>query len=213
MARFKLLAGQHIGPDFSCKPDKNGRYPSKTYSAGETVESGDVDLVDKFGAEKFQLIGPSKMKGVKSSGTGNATPGDPTPFNMRENAAHFPAGQVSTGRQSTSGGTREDGGTDSGPMDPEDAEDLDDQEAEEGGSVKQQSKTAQPSKSSPHPKEMKTSSHKPMSSKQNVSSNKPLESMSVKELQSFAEAEEIDLGGKTKREEIIQCIKEDMSSE
>ncbi len=55
MSLFKLLAGQHVGPDMSCEPDAKGKRPSKTFKQGEAVES-DVDLVDKFGFEKFMLI-------------------------------------------------------------------------------------------------------------------------------------------------------------
>lgn len=85
--RFKLLAGQHIGPDLSQEPDEKGRYPSKTWNAGQVVDSH-TDLRDKFGDQKFAEVGqPRQLE----------TPGDATDFNERENPATFPGGQVSTG--------------------------------------------------------------------------------------------------------------------
>lgn len=63
MAKFRVMAGIHIGPDKSEKPievkDQAGnviqtKYPSKTYPQGSIVNS-DVDLVKKHG-EKFQYV-------------------------------------------------------------------------------------------------------------------------------------------------------------
>lgn len=91
MARFKLLAGQHIdgkpNPKFDPKnPELEPRKIRQTFKAGEVVES-EKDLVAKFGREKFQFLGGS----VK----------DAEPV---VNDSQFPNGQVSSGHQvSTSG--------------------------------------------------------------------------------------------------------------
>lgn len=72
--RFKLLAGKHVAadPDWE-RPNKPGtdepdmavRPPSVTYSAGEVVET-DTDLVQKFGADKFQLLAGGPTRTVKA---------------------------------------------------------------------------------------------------------------------------------------------------
>lgn len=73
MAKFRLLAGQHIGPD------------KRHYKKGDTIES-DTDLAVRFGREKFERIGddPGASKVLST-----------------QNAA--PQGQVSSGFQVSSG--------------------------------------------------------------------------------------------------------------
>jgi hypothetical protein len=116
---YRLLAGAHIGANFDEEPKKvkdedTGetvyQYASKFYRQGETVKS-EKDLVAFGGHEKFQLVGSD----TTVSGTGDPTPGDPTPENVAYSAAVTPGGQVSTGFQSSTG-TKE--GTVSGPIDP-----------------------------------------------------------------------------------------------
>lgn len=63
MARYRLLGGQHVMADTS-KPKyqvagsnpPSFRYPTITFKAGDVVET-DLDLVARFGANKFQLLG------------------------------------------------------------------------------------------------------------------------------------------------------------
>jgi hypothetical protein len=90
---YKLLAGQHIGPDLSQEPDEEtGRYPSKTWNAGQVVES-ETDLCHKHGDQKFAEVGqPRKLQ----------TPGDVTDEAEESGVATFPAGQRSTGYQDSS---------------------------------------------------------------------------------------------------------------
>lgn len=97
MARFRLLASLHEAWDLSAEPDANGRFPPRTFRAGEIVES-DRDLVAQFGSEKFQLV------------DGGTTPLKPAP---PQAATVFPGGQVATGRQETTKGP--DGRSISGP--------------------------------------------------------------------------------------------------
>lgn len=73
MAKFRLLAGQHIAPD------------SQHYKKGDIIES-DTDLAVRFGREKFERIGDDSG-GSKSLSAQNAAPN----------------GQVSSGFQVGSG--------------------------------------------------------------------------------------------------------------
>jgi hypothetical protein len=103
LMKFRHLAGLHIQEDFSADPvvtkDQNGNdvhtYPTRTYKAGETVYHHG-DLVDKFGQEKFVLLGESEA--VRAArGAGSHTHGDPTPELLRTAPTEAPHGQVSTG--------------------------------------------------------------------------------------------------------------------
>lgn len=86
MARYRVLAGQHIQADMS-QPidDATGRRPSKKFTTGQVVESG-TDLVTRFGAGKFQLVG--------------GKPGDEEVFPSQMT---FPNGQVAEGFQVSTG--------------------------------------------------------------------------------------------------------------
>lgn len=115
--RFKLNHSQHIGPDLDQEPnEETGKRPSRTWNAGEIVDA-EQDLVFRHG-EKFTRVGDTP-KGKSLSGFKR---GDPTPINMRTSAAAAPGGQVSTGRQQTTGLPERDPETGlkqkSGPMDP-----------------------------------------------------------------------------------------------
>ena len=92
MAKFRLLAGRHVG--------KGGRI----YNVGDVVESP-VDLVTLCGAEKF-----ARVDG-KPSASRNAFPVTP-------NSVTAPGGQVHSGKQET-GGEDEDGEPVSGAMEEE----------------------------------------------------------------------------------------------
>lgn len=95
MARYRLLAGQHVAADHSQKPvevkDAAGtvvkRYPTRTYKVGEVVES-DTDLAGRFGAEKFKLADGKPGETVEPASSPAVAPG----------------GQVSSGHQITAGG-------------------------------------------------------------------------------------------------------------
>jgi hypothetical protein len=137
MARFKLLAGQHIQADKSKPvngPDgkPTGRFASKTFTTGQVVES-DLDLAALHGPQKFELVGgevaaaqdklraqEKEIERLKAellkaqTGETFRTPGDPSPDSIKNDPATFPHGQVSTGFQ---GGAPEEEG------DGEDADD------------------------------------------------------------------------------------------
>lgn len=98
--RYKLLAGIHVGPDYTQKPirkenretgEVTERYPSKTYNRGDVFES-EFDLL-KLGDEKFALVGQ----------TTDGAHQHPDTFNPGQ--AQFPAGQVSTGIPQATTGT------------------------------------------------------------------------------------------------------------
>jgi hypothetical protein len=133
---YRLLAGQHIQADHEWEPpedavrqsrsgyflDSEGEVitdpetekpvspPSRTYSAGEVVLSP-IDLVDRFGHQKFEALSETASETVKQRLTAR-TRGDVTPLNEREAASRAPHGQVSTGRPET--GTTDAGLTVSG---------------------------------------------------------------------------------------------------
>lgn len=188
--RFKLLAGSHVGPDFTKDPtpvfDPAGnqvgeKYPSKRWRSGEVVEA-DTDLVEDHGAGKFMLIGPSKqnqhnpMRGNVRSG--NPTPGDPSPM---QDAAQFPHGQVSTGRQKTSGT----------PATAPTAQVLGDDEAEELGG--------------------KTDAEPEGDGEDSVASDDSGEAdfgnMTIPELREYAHSNNINLHGATAKADIVKAIK------
>lgn len=107
--RFKLLAGLHYQKDMDAEPapilDTTGKqavdtrtgkplvkYPSKKYQPGDTFES-DIDLVERFGNQKFAYVGepPSKSKAP------NGEKRLPTQTNNAFQVA--PGGQVLEGHQ------------------------------------------------------------------------------------------------------------------
>lgn len=179
MAQYRLTAGMHV--------DKNG-----TYNAGDVVES-DVDLVEKFGATKFKLIGGGE--GGLKSGTGNPTPGDPTPENVIHNPSLGASGQVQTGFQSTSGSSPS--GIQSGGAPEEVVRETLGQENKGQANVPAAQQPAQqfPTlKGQPPPKSEREY-------------HAALERLSVRDLQEHAAEEEIDLKGATRKEEIIKAIK------
>lgn len=111
---FRLLVGMHQGPDIDQEPqeitDEKGvvigvRYPTRTWIANDAagyrpIVRSHIDLVDKFGENKFEYMGDPVMRG--RSGVKSRTPGDPTAENLRESPAVAPSG-VTTGHPSTEG--------------------------------------------------------------------------------------------------------------
>lgn len=117
--KFKLLAGQHVGNDYSAKPKQFShpetgeliqQWPSKTYHAGDVVES-DVDLVAKHGGEKFQLIegGNRAMQAQMEKERKQQIEDDDNkkgafvPEPPRLNPGVAPGGQVGSGKQEATG--------------------------------------------------------------------------------------------------------------
>lgn len=104
------MAGLHITADPDWEPSQEDREnakvlgrplraPSRTYRPGDTVESED-DLVDRHGAQKFQLLEGTPTRGAKGRGPKHPqTPADVPERTMRESPSKFPQGQVSTGHQ------------------------------------------------------------------------------------------------------------------
>lgn len=64
--KFKLLVGQHIGPDLSKEPDPvTGKRPSKTWTVVNgrpVVVESEIDLVKKHGASKFAYMAERGVK-------------------------------------------------------------------------------------------------------------------------------------------------------
>jgi hypothetical protein len=109
MPKFKLIAGTHVGADYSGKSGKptevrsrnadgevevRKRWPSKTYKTGDVIDTDDpdgdgpgIDLVAKLGANKFEYVGgtPPAPRGGHRGKDGrrfSTQPGDPTPMNQ-----------------------------------------------------------------------------------------------------------------------------------
>ena len=119
MARFRLLAGQHVTNDTEQEPErwtdpitgkKHERYQEKTYHAGDEIES-DVDLAAKHGEAKFERLsggGPAmharqqQMRREQELEDDNKRGGF-VPEPPRMNPAVAPAGQVSSGKQEATG--------------------------------------------------------------------------------------------------------------
>ncbi len=188
--KFRVLAGQHIGPDHAQKPAPimnaagkqiGEKFPSKTFKTGETVET-DTDLIRKFGAEKFQLTDSGKHN-PKGDFHGSHTVGDPTPDNQLFSQTSFPAGQVATGFQQTTTGP--DGKPVSGPLDP-------DPEVRAKAGV---------ADSDPHTEERakKATTKGP--------SDEDLEGMTVAELKEHLEAEEVEVPSGAHKADLIKAAK------
>jgi hypothetical protein len=73
---FKLLAGEHVGPDYDADPvdvtdpvsgKVTQKQPSRHYKAGEVINSGDFDLASKLGANKFELVSDRKSRKGKKA--------------------------------------------------------------------------------------------------------------------------------------------------
>ncbi len=95
MMRFRLLAGMHVGPDYSQPANELGKRPSKVYKAGDVVLS-ESDLEQKLGQGKFQALD-------RRGDDGRAADGDPPVPQGQQPGYSFPAGQVLQGHQVTSG--------------------------------------------------------------------------------------------------------------
>lgn len=112
MARYRLLVGVHVGPDFSARPKKitdpdtgfvTERYPSKTYQKGALIES-ELDLVEWGGHQKFARAGEEAPVRQRSTSMGSASPGDVAPDVAKQGGGKpFPSGQVPEGFQGESG--------------------------------------------------------------------------------------------------------------
>jgi hypothetical protein len=187
--RFKLLAGQHqqADPDWEPTPaqekvaERTGvppRPPTKTFTAGQVVES-DKDLVALFGHQKFMRLGGRKPLGATRGDAPSAQP------------ASFPGGQVSSGRQEATSFETEEGeaATVSGPMDPKKSARLDreselEDEPDDG-----------------------TAENALNQVDDEVEDKANLADMTVAELKDVAVAEDVDLAGIHKKDEIIAKIK------
>jgi len=182
MARFKLLASQHITADPDWVPTEEEkanaaaagrplRAPKRVYNAVDVVES-ETDLVAKFGHQKFQLIGESK-KVPRTAGDAPAA-----------NPANFPGGQVSSGIPKAVPGNPDAPGLSPGqaPMKPDEA-------VKAGG---------QPDAPLAEGDEGNESE---------ADGTPDVNSMTVAELKEFADTNEIDLSGAHRRDEILKAIK------
>lgn len=200
MAKYRLLAGQHVQADKSKPlhgPDgkPTGRFERRTFKAGDVVES-DTDLVAKCGPQHFGYVDAEgkdariadlerQLAEAKAAARAGRQPGDPTPDNQATGPAVFPGGQVSTGFQGTSGPKG------SGPLHPDDFE--------RGGanSPPPDAGKAEPKKAAPP-----RAAAKPAGP-----SDDDLEGMSVDELHAHAAAEEVELHGARTKADIVKAIK------
>lgn len=202
MGLYQVLLGQHIGPDYSQQPRKTRdalgneteRYPSKTYQPGETVDS-DLDLVARFGEQKFRHVGESSRQP-----RGSVTPATPA---EDQRARTFPGGQVLEGFQRTT--SAPDGRPVSGLLDPQQHAELQEKHAAriaddyEAAAPKQT-----PAQGQQRPAQAQQQQRPAQAQRL---TDEQLHSMTVKDLQDHAAAEEIDLKGATRKEDMIRAIR------
>lgn len=208
MAKYKLVAGQHIQNDPDGKPH--------TYNPGDIVES-DTDLINKLGAERFILVSGEE--------------GDRFPS---QNAA--PQGQVSEGFQVTSGREKEAGPA--APIRAETARDAarlaagqpeaereardrtqgiaqeiekkeGNQPTGEGQQATSQQATHQPTHQpgQRQPTQGSSSQEKGRSPTEQKEYHAQLDRMTIQQLKAHAEEEEIDLKGAKTRDEMLKALK------
>jgi hypothetical protein len=117
MMRFRLKAGGHIqaDPNWERKPSDppDARAPSVSYKAGDVVES-ETDLVEKFGATKFERL-PGEVRRkypstyIEDTKFGKRLPGDPTPEIEAKSPSLGGSGQVAQGHQVATPSTADEG--------------------------------------------------------------------------------------------------------
>jgi hypothetical protein len=231
VGRYRLVAGQHIQADPDWEPDEYAvkqaeatgiapRAPSRTYNAGDVVES-ESDLVAKFGANKFQYLGGKGRKDdlgpeghtmYQQGAKGPRLPGDPAEELEETSTSHAPHGQVSTGKQSATSTAQS---TTSGPMGPTDEEGnpVDSKDKVQGQHTVKAGGPATIQHEGQASASHQGGQQQPSQSKQVARApskeqyHQQLDKMSVSELRKHADEEEIDLKGARTREEMLKAIK------
>lgn len=215
MKKFRVLAGSHVGPDYSQEPIQQkdpvtGKvtetYPKSRFRVGQTFEA-DEDLVRKHGASKFQLIGETRRQGLmRTDKTGNPTPGDPTPLNQENTAAVAPHGQVSSGFQKA---VQTDGPVKGAPVTGEDLDKIvEDHEEEAQRSAGKLSKEQQANPN--NAKQSVQAAHEEGDLDENegkMRDGEDLEGMTVAELKELASEEEVELHGASRKDDLVKAIR------
>jgi hypothetical protein len=231
--KFKLLAGQHIQADPDWEPSRQDRLtaettgrapraPSRTYNQGDTVES-DTDLVSKFGATKFQLLEGGRRRGAARSpggpeggvvtgpvGPGSVAPGGQVSEGLQECTSledrHVVSGLKSTEQPDASGkqvtGVR---GVQPAVTHPT-------AESASLGNEPPRSAGAEPKPGTPaaavqglKEKEAEAQPARSRSLEQQYGS---FDNMTVEDLRELAGEEEVNLGGATRKAEIIAALRQ-----
>jgi hypothetical protein len=197
--KYKLLAGQHVQADPDApdpKPRADGtvpKKPSKTYNAGDVVESDD-DLVAKHGTQKFAKVGESaRSRRAKFAEVGTSA-GDPAPDQVKENPGVFPHGQVSTGLQEQGGqGTVVDVTKFHDPATQLASGDKGKVKGERGSEDDAGGETESASAPAASPADEDPAY---------------FDAMTVVELREYAEENEVDLRGAVRKDDIVKRLKE-----
>lgn len=184
--RFELLESQHIEADKSkpvLGPDgkPTGRFEKKTYTKGQLIDT-DTDLATKLGANKFRPVGndggQARIAELEAElAAARAALGPRTPGDVTALNLSSPA--VAPGGQVSTGFQRAAGAQGSAPMSPEEA-------AAHGGYGGESGEST---------------------SESSLEQYGDLEDKTVHELRDIAEAEEIDLRGATRKDEILKAIR------
>lgn len=217
MAFFKLLAGQHQQADPDWEPSEQDveiaktrgvplKPPTRTYKVGERVES-EVDLVKKHGAEKFERIGERRgiprqqarrpaeadldplgkkvpTRGGVPAGVESRTPGDPTEEMQEKHPSLGASGQVAQGFQ--------------------EAVDQPKSNVTGGAYVPSEEEEEESEIASPTP--MKAG-RTPAEAVEEQALPENLDRMTLRDLKEYAEQEEIDLEGATRRDDVLKKIR------
>lgn len=181
MALYKLLVGLHVGADYSGKPtkarDADGNEAERYPS--RAYKPGEVVDSDVDLEARF---GPEKFKrvgeGTRRRASASTKKGDPAPDVLMRSPAVAPGGQVAEGFQETTTGP--DGKPVSGAARPETVEKiLGRARAEDAPGVGEDA----------------------------AEEDDGLESHSVKDLREMAEADEVDLAGAHRKDDIVAAIR------
>lgn len=216
---FLLKAGKHVGPDHTQEPvervlkdirgneTREWRYPSKTYSKGDKIQT-DQNLLARHGGEKFQLLSDKGQEDTRLARL-NKQVKTPVPHPsgaLREQRA-APAGQVSDGHQQTN--HTDDGGQISGVAVEEVIRAL---KAENEALRKQAAQKKDDS--SPTGKSIMEEFADPdadQGSEAEDDEDAELEGLTAAELKSLAEDEEVELHGAKSKKDMVKAIKDHRS--
>jgi hypothetical protein len=201
--KFRLLAGQHQEADKTLPPKRLFKdpetgnvtkiYPTKTYNAGEVIES-DVDLAAKYGADKYQRLDTGKVSPQQVQSAAFQGRHDRREFDDEElSQAMIANPQAKT--------------PDDLPGADDDPNRNDDQP-----NVSQRTAFVDPRRATAS---NESDSEEEEESQSNTASEDSEwnESMTVTELKQYAKTNNIDLTGRERKSDIIQAIKQSEDSE
>jgi hypothetical protein len=213
--KFRLRAGRYTGfvPNTQPDPDTKVR-PSTDYRAGDgSIIESEIDLVEKFGAEKFEYVDLPRQgsrsaardvgdesnnpSALRADNSGSPSPGSPTPQVAAESPSVTPHGQVQTGRQVTTS----DLDRDRPPMSR--AESAEEAYAHKG-EAEEAASQAEGTRTGTERDAVKDEEGEESTA---TAGQQDLDALTVSELRGIAQDEEIELHGAARKDDIIKAIR------